>query len=116
VGQVSYSPELSTLQPAYRLVAGQLTVDLSGIDVGNQHLSVTASDAFGQLVVFVPPGTTVDVLGKVGAGQLTLLGSTNSGVQIADRLVAATGAEPSGSLDLKLSVGFGQITVENGGE
>ena len=116
VGQVSYSPELSTLQPTYRLVAGQLTVDLSGIDVGNQHLTVTASDAFGQLVVFVPPGTTVDVTGKVGAGQLTLLGSTNSGMQISERVAAATGAEPSGSLDLNLSVGFGQITVETGGE
>ena len=116
VGQVSYSPELSTLQPTYRLVAGQLTVDLSGIDVGNQHLTVTASDAYGQLVVFVPPGTTVDVTGKVGAGQLTLLGSTNSGMQISERVAAATGAEPSGSLDLNLSVGFGQITVETGGE
>jgi phage shock protein PspC (stress-responsive transcriptional regulator) len=116
VGQVSFSPELSTLQPTYRLVAGQLTIDLSGIYVGNQHLSVTASDAFGQLVVFVPPDTTVDVTGKVGAGQLTLLGSTDSGVQISDRVDSATGAEPSGSLDLKLSVGFGQITVETGGQ
>jgi hypothetical protein len=37
-------------------------------------------------------------------------------VQISDRVAAVAGAEPSGSLDLKLSVGFGQITVENGGE
>ena len=64
----------------------------------------------------MPPGTTVDVTGKVGAGQLTLLGSTNSGMQISERVAAATGAEPSGSLDLNLSVGFGQITVETGGE
>jgi phage shock protein PspC (stress-responsive transcriptional regulator) len=116
VGQVRYAPETVTaVQPAYRLAAGQLTVDLSGVTLGDQSLSVTASDAVGQLVVIVPDGTTIDVTGKVGAGEMNLLGRTNSGVQIATSTVGSTGVAIAGTLDLNLSVGCGQITVESAG-
>jgi hypothetical protein len=113
VGQVRYAPQtVGALQPAYRLAAGQLTVDLSGIDVGYQSVTVTASDAVGQLIVIVPDGTAVDVTSKVGAGEIDILGGTNSGVQIAARSNATTGAATTGTLVLNLSVGCGQITVE----
>jgi phage shock protein PspC (stress-responsive transcriptional regulator) len=113
VGQVRFAPQTVTaLQPAYRLAAGQLTVDLSGIDLSDQSVTVTASDAVGQLIVIVPDGTAVDVTSKVGAGEIDILGTTNSGVQIAARSTGSTGGATTGTLDLNLSVGCGQITVE----
>ena len=119
VGQVHFAPQtVSAVQPAYRLAAGQLTVDLSGVEVGGQNLTVTVSDAVGQLVVIVPADISVDVTSKVGAGEMSLLGRTNSGVQIASHwarsIAGATGVASSGTLDLNLSVGCGQITVESG--
>jgi phage shock protein PspC (stress-responsive transcriptional regulator) len=115
-GNVSYAPQaLSAVQPAYHLAAGQLYVDLSGVDLGGQSVAVTSSVAFGHLVVVVPADTTVDLIGKVGAGEDSLLGRIDSGVQISSRFDAATGPAPAGTLTLNVSVGCGQLTVTTGG-
>jgi phage shock protein PspC (stress-responsive transcriptional regulator)/predicted membrane protein len=117
VGQIRFAPQtLTAVQPAYHLAAGQITVDLTTLELGNQNLRVAASDAVGQLVVVVPLGTTVDVTAKVGAGEVNLLGRTDSGVQFTSVANSVAGAEPSGTLTLALSVGCGQITVETGAQ
>jgi phage shock protein PspC (stress-responsive transcriptional regulator) len=115
VGNLSYTPQtVSALQPAYRLTAGQLTVDLSQVDLGGRSVSVTTSVAFGHLVVVVPAGTTVDLTGKLGAGEFDLLGRIDSGVQLSTRFDTPTGLGPTGTLDLNVSVGCGQLTVMTG--
>jgi phage shock protein PspC (stress-responsive transcriptional regulator) len=115
-GQVRVAPQtISALQPAYRLAAGQLTVDLSDVDLEGGSVAVTSSVALGQLVVVVPADTAVDVTAKVGAGETSVLGRIDSGVQFSSRVDTTTGVEPSGTLTLNLSVGCGQITVETGG-
>jgi phage shock protein PspC (stress-responsive transcriptional regulator) len=115
-GNVSYAPQaLSAVQPAYHLAAGQLDVDLSGVDLGGQSVAVSSSVAFGHLVVVVPADTTVDLTGKVGAGEDSLLGRIDSGVQISSRFDTATGLAPAGTLTLNVSVGCGQLTVTTGG-
>ena len=114
-GQIHYAPQsLSALHSNYRLIAGQLTVDLSQVDVGNASVSVTVSDAMGQLVVDVPPGTAVDVRGSVGAGELNLLGHTSSGVEVSNEVTAPGNGVETGTLHLNLSVGLGQVTVQQG--
>jgi phage shock protein PspC (stress-responsive transcriptional regulator) len=115
-GNVSYAPQaLSAVQPAYHLAAGQLYVDLSEVDLGGQNVAVTSSVAFGHLVVVVPADTTVDLTGKVGAGEDSLLGRIDSGVQISSRFDAAAGPAAAGTLTLNVSVGCGQLTVTTGG-
>ena len=115
VGNLSYTPPtLSAVQPAYHLAAGQLTVDLSQVDLAGGSASVTTSVAFGHLVVVVPAGTTVDLASKVGAGEANLLGRINSGVQISTHFDTPTGFGPTGTLDLNVSVGCGQLTVISG--
>jgi phage shock protein PspC (stress-responsive transcriptional regulator)/predicted membrane protein len=117
VGQIRYAPQtLTAVQPAYHLAAGQITIDLTTLELGDQNLRVAASDAVGQLVVVVPLGTTVDVTAKVGAGEVNLLGRTDSGVQFTSVANSVAGVEPSGTLTLALSVGCGQITVETGAQ
>jgi hypothetical protein len=113
VGQVRFGPQtLTAVQPAYRLAAGQMTVDLSGLELGDQNLRVTASDAVGQLVVIVPQDATVDMTATVGAGEVDLLGRTDSGVQFTSAANSPAGVSPGGTLTLALSVGCGQITVQ----
>ena len=115
VGNLRYTPQaFSALQPAYRLTAGQLTVDLSQVDLGGRSVSVTTSVAFGHLVVVVPAGTSVDLTSKVGAGEYDLLGRIDSGVQLSTRFDTSTGFGPTGTLDLNVSVGCGQLTVMTG--
>jgi phage shock protein PspC (stress-responsive transcriptional regulator) len=115
VGNVSFAPQtVSTVQPAYHLIAGQMYVDLSELEPGSQSVSVTSTVAFGHLVVVVPADTTVDLTAKVGAGEEDLLGRIDSGVQISSQLDAATGPAPAGTLQLNVSVGCGQLTVMTG--
>ncbi|MGA9114542.1 MAG: PspC domain-containing protein [Candidatus Dormiibacterota bacterium] len=115
VGNLSYTPPtVSALQPAYHLTAGQLTVDLSGVDLGGGSASVTTSVAFGHLVVVVPAGTNVDLTSKVGAGEVDLLGRVDSGVQLSNHFDTSTGLGPTGTLDLNVAVGCGQLTVMTG--
>jgi len=115
VGNLSFSPQtVSALQPAYRLTAGQLTLDLSGVDLGGGSASVTTSVAFGHLVVVVPAGTNMDLTSRVGAGEVDLLGRVDSGVQLSNHFDTSTGLVPTGTLDLNVSVGCGQLTVITG--
>ena len=114
-GNISYAPQaLSAVQPAYHLAAGQLYVDLSGVDLAGQSVAVTSTVAFGHLVVVVPADTTIDLSGQVGAGEDSLLGRIDSGVRISSRFDAATGPAPAGTLTLNVSVGCGQLTVTTG--
>jgi phage shock protein PspC (stress-responsive transcriptional regulator)/predicted membrane protein len=116
VGNVSFAPQtVSTVQPAYHLIAGQMYVDLSAVDLGGPSVTVTSTVAFGHLVVVVPADTTVDLTASVGAGEESLFGRTDSGLQISSQLDTATGPEPAGILRLTVSVGCGQLTVMTGG-
>jgi predicted membrane protein len=116
VGNVSYAPPtLTSVQPTYRLIAGQMVVDLSGVDLGGRSVAVTSSVAFGHLVVVVPADTTVDLTSRLGAGEVNLLGRTDSGVQISSHFDEAIGTSPTGTLTLSVAVGCGQLTVETGG-
>ena len=117
VGNISYSPPaLSAVQPTYHLAAGQLYVDLSGVNLGSGNVAVTSSVAFGHLVVVVPADTSVDLTGKVGAGEDDLLGRIDSGVQLSTKFDVAAGPTSGGTLTLNVSVGCGQLTVLTGGQ
>jgi phage shock protein PspC (stress-responsive transcriptional regulator) len=112
-GNVTVAPQrLADVPGAYHLIAGKLTVDLSQVSVGSGSQSVTATVAFGQLTVVVPPGINVDLHGHVGGGQVTLLGAYDNGVNI-DKAVNLTPSSTTGTLHLYLSAGFGEVDVVN---
>jgi phage shock protein PspC (stress-responsive transcriptional regulator) len=112
-GNVTVAPQrLADVSGAYHLIAGKLTVDLSQLSVGSGSQSVTATVAFGQLSVVVPPGTNLDIHGHVGGGQVNLLGAYDSGLNI-DTAVNLTPSTTTGTLHLYLSAGFGEVDVVN---
>jgi hypothetical protein len=94
----------------YRLVAGELRLDLRRVDLTGRTVPVVASMATGNIVVTVPDGVAVDVHAQVGAGDLLVFGRDWSGVGI-DEQVVRDGPEGAGRLRLDLHVGLGQLEV-----
>jgi phage shock protein PspC (stress-responsive transcriptional regulator) len=114
-GDLHFAPQsVAELRPAYHLAAGRLTVDLSQLAVTASSTDVSVTDAVGQVVVVVPADTTLDVHASAGAGDLRVLGHEESGYQVA---LQETSTSPGGggTLHLDISVGMGQVTVEEPG-
>jgi phage shock protein PspC (stress-responsive transcriptional regulator) len=102
------------LKSEYRLGAGQLVLDFSGLEMDGASRSITASVAFGQLRVVAPRGTALDVHAHAGAGDLDVLGHTTSGVQV-DTTASTPASSAGGTLHLDLRVGFGQVRAVQAG-
>jgi hypothetical protein len=100
----------------YHLSVGQLTIDFRQVDFSAARgARVKASVGMGQLTVRVPdqPFVVVSAKGHVGAGQVTILGRQNSGLDV-DMTTQSPSISPRGGgfiLSLDLSVGLGQIEV-----
>lgn len=98
------------LAPAYELGAGQLTLDLRGLDLSGEQRQVSASIGVGELLVVVPEGVAVSVRAEAGVGEVDVLGVHRSGLRprVQTREV---GAGFGGGLELDLRVGLGQVRV-----
>jgi hypothetical protein len=113
VGQRTFTPHsLADLDRRYDLAIGQLTIDLRDIQVGSSLVVVEARVGVGELVVLVP-AVPVDSHGRAGLGQVTILGRADSGFDV-DLSVPSSHPSGTGSLGLELSVGIGQVTVDEG--
>ncbi len=105
---------LSDLPATYHLGIGNQTVDLTQLKTGGKTVQVAASVGLGQLRVFVPGDAVVKVHGRVGAGDLRLLGTVTNGTHL-NRNVVLDPQGPTvagaGELDLDLRVGMGDVEV-----
>ncbi len=110
-GERTYRPATAAdVKDEYRLVAGQLTIDLVDTPLG-RTTDIEASVAFGELRVFVPDGITVEVDAHAGAGDINVFGIEEGGISIDnDRIV--DGGEGASTLRLDLEVGMGSIHIE----
>jgi hypothetical protein len=119
-GQRSIRPATaSEIQPAYRMVAGELRIDLSTTDFAGQSVPVVASVALGSLVVVVPDTATVVIRARVGAGVIRLSsGPPNpAGRQVDGANVTLDqtyeGSGTGGTVTLDLAVGYGVISISH---
>jgi Cell wall-active antibiotics response LiaF, C-terminal len=94
----------------YRLAIGQLTVDLSGLQVPPGTTTVQASVGVGELAVRLPEGVPVEVDAGSGIGQVQALDREESG--FGSRLEADSGGFGDRRLVLDLRVGLGEVRVE----
>jgi hypothetical protein len=104
------------VRPSYRLAGGELILDLSRVRFGPGAAPIEASVGGGRLLVVVPDEVAVDVRGRVGIGNLDLLGQEEPGAQLdttvnrpASRAPARGAAAPT--LDLDLMAGYGVVEV-----
>ena len=115
IGAHSETPlALSDLPSTYHLGIGNQTVDLTQLKTGGKAVQVAASVGLGQLRVFVPGDAVVKVHGRVGAGDLRLLGAVTNGTHL-NRNVVLDPEGPTvagaGELDLDLRIGVGDVEV-----
>ena len=96
----------------YELGIGDLTLDFAGVPLPKGQTFVRATVGIGDLKVRVPANASVEVEGRVQAGQLRLLGERDSGTHVHAHVVDRTGSGRVLVLDAR--TGLGKVEVERG--
>ena len=112
-GQQRFAPsDVSEVRETYHLAGGQLAIDLSRVEASaDDPVTVQASVAFGEVVVLVPNGATVEVDASVGGGRIGLMDQPfDNGTYLENHLVEGPGA-PDFILDL--DAGLGSVRVDS---
>jgi len=99
------------IRPDYNLAMGKLTIDLTEIDDLDASTRLTASVGMGELIVRVPPGAEVSVDGRVGAGQIEIMGRVTDGVGIDETFETPGFDQADASLSLDLQAFTGRVEV-----
>ncbi|MER5862621.1 PspC domain-containing protein [Kitasatospora sp. NPDC002040] len=116
VGDRLWAPvAVAEVQADYRLGAGDATLDLSAIDPAGGTVTTTAKLGAGDLKVSVPGDVEVRLtlhsgLGSLRVGDRTLSSGVNNRVEY--QLHPTNGQPSKGTLDLDLTVGLGDLKVE----
>jgi phage shock protein PspC (stress-responsive transcriptional regulator) len=106
---------IDDLGEGYELGAGDLVIDLTGIDLdefvaaGTTRVEVRVGA--GAVSIRVPADVDVRVTAQVGAGEVRLFGMRTSGVGV-ERTEQSGPATAEASIDLDVQVGLGQVTVD----
>lgn len=107
-GERIYTPtSISELRSEYHLTAGDMTFDLSNIDLKNP-VAIHATLGAGQMKVYVPNHVQVVARGRVGGGDIWILGKRASGLGLDE---SRSTAPSTTTLTLDLQVGLGRIYV-----
>lgn len=110
-GERLYQPlSQSELSDRYELGVGELTVDLSKLDiVGTEDVEVSVG--MGEVIVLLPPDVGVDVDADVGAGTIDFPtgGPEQGGIGLEQSWQRE--GDGSGTLNLTMSSGLGAVTV-----
>ena len=115
VGERTNRP--STVADAERthdLAMGELTLDLVDVPLDpDRPVRVNAEVGVGRLHVIVPAGATLVVTSEVGTGHV-VIGDREvvAGVRQNDRRTIAAIGEPTGTIELDLRVGIGEIDLD----
>ncbi|HZS23943.1 MAG TPA: PspC domain-containing protein [Gaiellaceae bacterium] len=113
IGKRLDAPTVATdVHSRYTLGMGKLELDFSGVELPKGQTFVKATVGIGDLVVTVPADATVDVEGRVQAGNLVLLGQQDGGARIHSHVVDRTGS--GRVLVLDLHTGIGDVKVLRG--
>ncbi|ARF74711.1 hypothetical protein B7C62_22590 [Kitasatospora albolonga] len=110
--------EVAAVEPVYQLGGGDVRLDLSGVEVPRGETVRTLVEiGAGRVVVVVPEDVTVKVRAKMGLGEVRLDEGQREQLRIrSDETIERTlappeGAGPSGTVELDVQVGLGQVEV-----
>jgi phage shock protein PspC (stress-responsive transcriptional regulator) len=117
IGDRAYRPETAAgVQPVYHGGLGDLTLDLTRVDLSGRSVALATSiDAgIGNVDVLVPPEADVQVTIDTGIGDVEVFGEKNT-----DGLYPGDGStswsnDGSPDIELKVSAGVGDVEVSRG--
>lgn len=111
-GDRTISPTIATLEPEYRMVGGELTLNLQDVVFPEGETRLEVGVTFGVASIEnIPEDVAVSVDGVVTAGELLLLGSRWDGVGIDEKVSEPGFVEATRRLVIDARVGFGQLEV-----
>lgn len=111
-GDRSIRPQsVAQLRPAYRLVGGQMVLDLRDLPITEGTIRLEATAVAGRVLVIIPEGVEVDVHARAGMGEVSLFGQTYDGVTVDVQRTFASGGS-LGRIALDLQASFGQVEVQ----
>lgn len=116
IGEPVYMPTtFEEVQPEYRLAAGVIRLDLSGVAVEQASIArrVEMTVPLGGIEVAVPPDVPVAVRARVGAGAIAFEGVEEGGIDM-ERTRSFGPEDVAPVILLDLQVSLGQITVVQG--
>jgi phage shock protein PspC (stress-responsive transcriptional regulator) len=96
----------------YELGIGDLVLNFGDISLPKGQTFVKATVGIGDLKVIVPANASVDVVGRVQAGQVHLLGVNENGTSVRTKIVDRTGSGRVLVLDVR--TGLGKVEVVRG--
>ena len=114
VGDRLFRPtSIEAVEPEYHMVAGQMLLDLNEVLFGPGTHTIKATTVAGRILVLVPENVRIEIHAKTGAGQVSLFGQADEGLNVEVRRtfeprVATAGA---GVLQLDLEAALGQVEV-----
>lgn len=115
VGERTNRPAtVADAERSHDLAMGELTLDLVDVPLdADRPVRVDAEVGVGRLHVIVPAGATLVVTSEVGTGHL-VIGEREvvAGVRQDDRRTIAAIGEPTGTIELDLRVGIGEIDID----
>ncbi|MER7766305.1 PspC domain-containing protein [Kitasatospora sp. NPDC096140] len=102
----------SDLHDRYNLGAGSLRLDLSGLDPAGATLATKVDLGAGDMTVSVPADVTVNVVARVGLGDIDVPGDRSDSTGRHTYLIGPVNGQASkGTLNLELGIGLGDIKV-----
>ncbi|MFB7905150.1 PspC domain-containing protein [Kitasatospora sp. NPDC056076] len=113
VGDRTWTVAAATdLKDRYNLGAGNIRLDLSRLDPAGGTVATKVDLGAGELVVTVPADVTVDLVARVGLGNVTVPGGQGGGTgRHVYQLGPVDGRPSKGIIDLQLGIGIGDIKV-----
>jgi len=107
---------IAALEPEYRLGMGQLTVDLSGLDLQGTRQEVAVGTTIGEVVVRVPRSMHLELTadGRIGEVRLDRPGPdlTDDGFDASVQADINPGQEGTLVLDLDVGIGSAKVVME----
>jgi phage shock protein PspC (stress-responsive transcriptional regulator) len=96
----------------YELGIGDLVLNFADVSLPRGQTFVKATVGIGDLKVIVPTNASVDVVGRVQAGKVELLGVNENGTHVRTHIVDRTGSGRVLVLDVR--TGLGKVQVQRG--
>lgn len=112
-GRTERPTSVFELEDRYTQSIGDLTVDLSRLQLPPGETRIRASVGIGKLTVRVPEVALVEVDAKVSAGAAIVFGTRQDGWTVEQRVVDEAGAGAP-KLTINAEVGFGDLDVRRG--
>ncbi|MBA2725205.1 MAG: PspC domain-containing protein [Actinobacteria bacterium] len=110
-GERNFQPATATsVRDEYRLVAGEMVIDLTETEWGSEPVSFEATIGMGELSIIVPQGVEVDLDASVGAGEITFFDESREGFDVDLDSVGGSDS-PTAELIVDARVSLGVINV-----